>query len=250
PGRRFRRAGRGARGAGRGARGVSRRGFWAKSALVAALLALAGCDALGFKNWEWRQKLVIEVETPSGIVSGGSLVAVEAGTSPKWAPGAGAGGLGARVRGEASFAEVAPGRFLFALLGGGDWEREVALTLFFPEPAPSPFERAERLETMRETRVLPRNRYPLLVTFTDIADPTTVRRVDPDDLAATFGPGVALKRITLEITDEKVTEGRVKAVLGWLETIGNTMLDGRSDSTIEAENRLANDLSRLDFRRD
>ena len=105
--------------------------------LVVVALTLAGCDALGFKNWEWRQKLVIEVETPSGVVSGGSVVAVEAGTSPKWAPGAGAGGLGSRMRGEASFVEVAPGRFLFALLGGGDWEREVALTLFFPEPAPS-----------------------------------------------------------------------------------------------------------------
>ncbi len=218
--------------------------------LLMAALTLAGCDALGFKNWEWRQKLVIEIETPSGIVSGGSVVEVQAGTSPKWAPGAGAGGMGARVRGEASFVEVAPGRFLFALLGGGDWEREVALTLFFPEPAPSPFERAERLESMRETREVPRQRYPPLVTFTDIADPTTVKRVDPDDLAATFGSGVALKRITLEITDEAVTEGRVGKVLGWLETIGNTMLDGRSISTIEAENRLANSLSRLDFRRD
>ena len=67
---------------------------------------------------------------------------------------------------------------------------------------------------MREIRVLPRERYPLLVTFTDLADPTTVRRVDPDDLAATFGPGVALKRVTLEITDEAVTEGEVEAVLG------------------------------------
>ena len=202
---------------------MSRRGFWAKSALVAALLALAGCDALGFKNWEWRQKLVIEIETPSGVVSGGSVVEVQAGTSPKWAPGAGAGGMGARVRGEASFVEVAPGRFLFALLGGGAWERGVALTLFFPEPAPSPFERAERLESMHETREVPRNRYPLLVTFTDLADPTTVKRVDPDDLAASFGPGVVLKRITLEITDEAVTEGRVEAVLGWLDSISGRL---------------------------
>ncbi|MVA97003.1 hypothetical protein GN330_07050 [Nitratireductor sp. CAU 1489] len=224
--------------------------FRRKVALLYVLIAitlLAGCDALGFKNWEWRQKLVLEVETPTGVVSGGSVVAVEAGTSPKWAPGAGAGGLGSRMHGEASFVEVAPGRYLFALLGGGDWEREVALTLFFPEPAPSPLERAERLETMREIRVLPRERYPLLVTFTDLADPTTVRRVDPDDLAATFGPGVALKRVTLEITEEAVTEGEVEKVLGWLETIGNTMLDGRSISTIKAENRLANDLSAGSF---
>lgn len=38
-------------------------------------------------------------------------------------------------------------------------------------------------------------------------------------------------------------------VLGWLDTVGNGMLDGRSISTIRANNRLANDLSRLDFKK-
>lgn len=63
---------------------------------------------------------------------------------------------------------------------------------------------------------VPAELYPLLVTFDDIADPTTARRVDPSDLASMFGPGYALKAITLEITDEKVSAGRVEAVLGWL----------------------------------
>lgn len=88
---------------------------------------------------------------------------------------------------------------------------------------------------------------PLLVTFTNITNPTTVQRVDPDNLAATCGPGVSLKRITLEITDELVTEGKIESVLGWLKTIGGGMLDGRCISTINAENRLANDLTRVDF---
>lgn len=48
---------------------------------------------------------------------------------------------------------------------------------------------------------------PLLVAFTDINDSSSVREGDPDNLAATFGPGVLLKRITLEIADESVTEG-------------------------------------------
>lgn len=54
-----------------------------------------------------------------------------------------------------------------------------------------------------------------MVTFTDITDPTTVNQVDPTNLAATFGPGVSLKRITLQITDEPVTEGKIESVLGW-----------------------------------
>lgn len=76
-----------------------------------------------------------------------------------------------------------------------------------------------------------------------------MRKVDPANLAAAFGPGVSLKRVMLEITDEAVTEGEVEKVLDWLDTVGDGMLDGRSISTIAAENRLANDLSRLNFKR-
>ena len=61
---------------------------------------------------------------------------------------------------------------------------------------------------------LPADGLPVLVTFDDIADPTSVERVDPADLTASFGPGVELKAVTLEITDEPVTVGYVEAVLG------------------------------------
>ena len=63
---------------------------------------------------------------------------------------------------------------------------------------------------------LPRANWPLMVTFDDLADPKTVRRVDPDNLAATFGPGVELRAVTLEVTGDPVTEGRVESLLGWL----------------------------------
>ncbi|MBN8632473.1 MAG: hypothetical protein J0L76_16665 [Rhodobacterales bacterium] len=56
----------------------------------------------------------------------------------------------------------------------------------------------------------------MLVTFDDIAKPETVQRVDLEDLAAVFGEGVRLKAVTLEITEEAVTEGQVEGVLGWL----------------------------------
>ncbi|MEP3196791.1 MAG: hypothetical protein ABJO57_02900, partial [Lentilitoribacter sp.] len=46
--------------------------------------------------------------------------------------------------------------------------------------------------------------------------PTSVKEVDPANLAATFGPGYSLQSITLEITDDPVTEGEVEKVLGWL----------------------------------
>jgi hypothetical protein len=64
----------------------------------------------------------------------------------------------------------------------------------------------------------------MLVTFADESDPTSVALVDPDDLAATFGEGTALRRITIELTDEPVTTG-IKERLGWLSKYPEPRLD-------------------------
>ena len=39
--------------------------------------------------------------------------------------------------------------------------------------------------------------------------------IDPDDLAATFGEGVGLKRIAVQMTDDPVTTG-IEQRLGWV----------------------------------
>jgi len=169
----------------------------------------------------YRQKMTIEVETPQGPVSASSVTAVVQGLAKAVLGHPGGRGY-ARLTGEAVVLEVAPGRYLFALLDG---QAMLAQQVFAAEigldrePAARP-EMAvwlDRLARLRMSRELPQKLYPLLVTFADIADPKTVRRVEPDNLAASFGPGVRLRAITLEITDEKVTEGRVEAVLGWFE---------------------------------
>lgn len=64
-------------------------------------------------------------------------------------------------------------------------------------------------------RDLPPEAYPILVSFADITEPASVFEVDPADLSAAFGAGYALEQITLEITDEPVTEG-IKNLLSWL----------------------------------
>jgi hypothetical protein len=57
---------------------------------------------------------------------------------------------------------------------------------------------------------------PMLVRFRDLNNPATVERVDPADLAASFGPGVKLEGISIEITDAPVTHG-IEAILPWLK---------------------------------
>lgn len=54
-------------------------------------------------------------------------------------------------------------------------------------------------------RDVPFTDLPELVRFLDINDPTTLVPVSPFDLAASFGPGVKLSRVILELTDSAET---------------------------------------------
>ena len=75
--------------------------------------------------------------------------------------------------------------------------------------------------------------FPTLVTFTDITDPATVKKVDPDNLTAIFGPGVTLEAVTLEITHDRVTEGKVAQILPWLTDIGPNHLNGQRFGNVD-----------------
>jgi hypothetical protein len=59
----------------------------------------------------------------------------------------------------------------------------------------------------------------MLVRFRDPGDPATLEAVEPDALDRAFGPGVTLKAIKIQITDEPVTTG-IKSRLNWLEPVG------------------------------
>lgn len=48
--------------------------------------------------------------------------------------------------------------------------------------------------------------------------------------------------MTLEITREAVTEGRVEEVVGWLGPLWPNMLDGQRYENLYAKNRFANSI--------
>ena len=110
-------------------------------------------------------------------------------------------GAWSAISGEAVVLEVAPGKYLIAVLRG----TPMAYRVFFPDEAP--LEVAVRLETLRESRELNSKQYPTLVTFTDINDPRTVKQVDPANLSASFGPGFSVNSFNITVTDEAITEG-------------------------------------------
>ena len=98
---------------------------------------------------------------------------------------------------------------------------------------------------MRGSGLLPRNAYPMLVTFGALAHkPTSVVRVDPDDLAATFGEGVWLERIVVRMTSEPVTMSLGER-LGRMGVVPNQSLDRDFQAT--ATPTLAQILGYRDF---
>lgn len=75
--------------------------------------------------------------------------------------------------------------------------------------------------------VLKASEYPLLVTFADPTRPTTVRQVDPQNLAATFGAGVALESMAVTPSHGLMTTGFVERRLPWVRTlVSYKTLDG------------------------
>jgi len=191
---------------------------------------LTACGELGDDSApDYRYRLTVEVDTPEGLRTGSSVIEVEqrlgrAASSPAHSQ------VYRRVRGEAVAVDLPGGKTLFALLRSDnnvDWASYVFVYLA-PSYEGEPFE--EQLDNVLEVKgeqKLPRmwppvvhlperSAYPMLVTFGDIDDPTSVARVDPDDLAASFGEGVSLRRITVELTDDPVTTG-IEERLGWVK---------------------------------
>lgn len=207
------------------------------SAVLTALLMLPACTLADDGAPDYRYRLTVEVETPQGVRRGSSVIAVEQSMGSTAMSGFGQR-VDRRVRGEAVAVDLPGGQTLFALLRSADnidWAAYV-VPLLAPQRPDLPFEEqvAQVLALEGQGAVtLPRTwppvghlpertAYPMLVTFRDPSDPTSVEEVDPDDLAATFGPGTRLRRITVELTEDAVTEG-IEGRLGWLRTTAGSL---------------------------
>ncbi len=62
---------------------------WVLMVIMVMGIGLTGCEWMGFPEWKWRQKVTVEVVTPTGPIAASSVMAITCGSSPKWAPGAG-----------------------------------------------------------------------------------------------------------------------------------------------------------------
>lgn len=230
---------------------MRRRGVLSTLVAAGAALALAGCANVTHEEFEpVRYQLTAEVETPEGVRTGSSVIAVTWAMSRTSPP---LGGSSYSVEGEAVAVDLPGGQTLFVLLRSAtdvDWAawviKRIPTAGKAEQAKPSPSERAEQiaseeryLDLVRADRGvhavwrpapphnLPGLSIPYFVRFRDLADPKSVEQVAPDDLASTFGPGYRLKSLTVQVTDDPVTTG-IERRLGWLE-VQKGMLDNSGD---------------------
>lgn len=219
------------------------------TALLAIALTLFGC---GGKSASFRYKLTLAVNTPEGIKRGASVT-----EWAFWQVSIPARGTPHRLRGEALYLDLGPGKKpLIALLtshlhakpGGVVWDwpgDELLSRLYGPLWGDDFLGGISRLTGMRGPRSIGPADLPDLVSFADVNDPKTVFEVDPNALQATLGQGITWNAITIEMTDEPITIG-IEKKLPWLTEYFQKNL--RLDGSQHGSNRdIANKLSWSDF---
>ena len=191
---------------------------------LGAALSVAGCG----KTETARYKLTVEVYTPQGIKRGYAVRELIRRTPSGTFLSVGQDRGSTKLRGEAVAVDLPGGKTVFALLTGADGDVDYPTQILYRSGLwGRPIGSAVELwPTAPETSGLKNtNPLPMLITFGDLKDPKSVERVEPDDLAASFGPGMTLKRVIVAVTSDAVTVG-IEKRLGWLKSYYNRQLDG------------------------
>lgn len=204
-----------------------------KAILIFVGIILASC---GFSSEEVRYRLTVEVDTPDGLKSGSSVMGfkISPGFPQSYSPS---------FRGEAVAVDLGSRGILFLTLTSRvamfpeNVFRRTGLFASLPKD-----EQNDRISLLNFLADQPGTKAalecappyydaecPSFVRFRDISNPMSVEKVDRKHLAASFGPGVHLKRVSIEITDDDVTEGIQKKLL-WLDRLEGNYLHGGSTS--------------------
>ena len=178
--------------------------FFAFLIYVAAFLTIAFTSSIPKMDYI-RYRLTYEIETPSGIQTASGVFEYEVQNIPSGHK------YGHLKTGEAIAIDLGGGKYLFSLLrdritrDANPWLTAVLRKSF------------RDIQRDRPSADLSFDMLPLLATFDDLGDPYSLSLVNPTDLSRRFGPGTKLKRVSLEITDDPPTTGRLSEQLYWLD---------------------------------
>ena len=203
--------------------------FWKWLGPLALLAVLVVGDQIRINRPGHKYRLTVEVETPQGVKSASGVLAVT--------PDRGYSDRGRTLTsGDAVFVDLGGGKNLVALLAHLDKTLDldginyVALRAYGEAGG----QRVSFNQMSRLTGVVPVTGalIPVLVTFAEPAEPSSMRSVAPDHLEAGLGPGFRLHRIAAEVVPngfwpvdfgdplgEPVTRA-IRAKLPWLDRDG------------------------------
>jgi len=223
-----------------------------------ALALLSGCDR---PLPTYRYKLTVEVETPSGLKHGSSVIEVRSTDKGRGFPGPEAGGIDSSVIGEAVPIELSNGVIVFALLERPfDYDYAAGVMTTLNKDIRGRLSYSEfltRLKQRREALSVPREidnpnpakppiaNWPMMVTFRNRSDPSSVIEVDPEKPQAILGRGVRIKNITAQVTNDAV-DHKIANYLPWINTKGSSYLNGASSERVQ-DSSVAAHLTRSSF---
>lgn len=196
---------------------------------IAFTIPVAGCSLVGSEA-RYRFRMLIEVQTPTGVKTGFSVMEINAYREPIVIGDRGGGHSG--LRGEAVMIDLDEGP-IFALLmikDGGPALAGVVTHALAPETKSPDFnvylDAVRRLSGASEGKyraAIPQvsrgnvsgiaegdKIWPMIVRFRDIHDPTSIEKVDPE--------AVGVKRILVETTSDRMTTG-IDKKLPWLPRV-------------------------------
>ncbi|MAW89891.1 MAG: hypothetical protein CL575_06545 [Altererythrobacter sp.] len=216
---------------------------------VSALVFFLSVTACGYSTDTIRYKMTVEVETPSGIRSGSTVRQITLVTPPNFACSLGESRPVWRLKGEAVTVELPDGRLLFAISQGehlDPMQPTAQMSRLFDRYGRGAHKPISIWSNSRRLKASDYDKFmPMLVTFGDVNDPSTARLVEPDELDAEFGPGFKLHRITINQTNERVSEG-IEEYLPWMLEAETGMLDGSQFPNYQAE-KIYENISYSDF---
>ncbi len=203
--------------------------FWKWFGLLGLLAVLVIGDQIRINRPGHKYRLSVEVETPAGLKSASGVLAVT--------PDRGYSNRGRSVTsGDAVFVDLGGGKNLVALLAHPDKTLDLEAINYVALRAygEAGGQRISFNQMSRMTGVVPVTGalIPVLVSFGDSAEPSSMRSVAPDNMEAGLGPGYRLHRITAEVVPngfwpidfgwilgEPVTRG-IRAKLPWIDRDG------------------------------
>ncbi|HEY1748499.1 MAG TPA: hypothetical protein VGG11_17255 [Xanthobacteraceae bacterium] len=212
--------------------------------LVGLVVLAVGYVLLGFYNIHVRYRLTVEVQDGDQIKTGSSVIDASYTIEPDYISWSGPDTY-VRIEGYAPTVDLGEKGLLFLTFadsrtGLAPAERRKLVFCLFTDIGCLPFvaydkpgttvvnrpfseRKAELTELLRQggPRDVPFVLLPKMAQFQDANDPNKLVPVPPDDLTASFGPGVRLKRVILQLTDDPVTP-RPQTWPQWLTESGQT----------------------------